>query len=246
MTTNVLDKFLSGPVADMVSSGETNLTPEDIAKGKVVVLDMPVLRWRDPGQFFQIIFKVLTQRATLRRNLSGDPLPVVIWADEAQFFIVPDLDVMTQTVARQSRLISVVLTQNLPMLYAAMGGGEKAKQETDGWLSNHMTKILCANADKETDEYFSELLGHSRHLFMNGHTDQGPYDFMSDFFGAGGSKGSAGFNEQWHPDVPPEAFTKLMKGGIANDFLVSAYCFQGGRVWSSGKTWCLAHFKQRF
>lgn len=240
MTTNVLDKFLSGAVAEMVSSGESTVTPEHVMDGAVVILDMSVLKWREPGQFFQIIFKTLVQRAVLRRV--NPSRPVVVWADEAQFFTVPEVDGMVQTVARQAKLINVVLTQNLPMLISAMGGSEKARHEVDGYIANFQTKVLCANACKETNEYFSKLLGEERQFMMSGGTQQN-YDIVADWMGQ--KQGSAGFQEQWQPAVRPEDFTRLKKGGMPNGFTVEAIAFQGGRLFWTGKTWAKVAFRQR-
>lgn len=240
MTTNVLDKFLSGAVAEMVSSGVSTVTPEHVMDGAIVILDMPVLKWREPGQFFQIIFKTLVQRAVLRRV--NPSRPVVVWADEAQFFTVPEVDGMVQTVARQAKLINVVLTQNLPMLISAMGGSEKARHEVDGYIANFQTKVLCANACKETNEYFSKLLGDERQYMLSGGTQQ-KYDLIADFMGQ--SQGHAHFQEQWQPAVRPEDFTRLRKGGAANGFTVEALITQGGRSFWTGKTWAKAAFRQR-
>lgn len=245
MTTNVLDKFLSGPVARMVSGGTSNLTPDHVLNGAVVVLDMPVLRWHEPGQFFQVIFKTLVQRAALRRK--NPTRPVCLWVDEAHFFVVPETDCMAQTVARQAKLISVVLTQNLPMLYAAMGGDDKARRLVDGWIANHSTKVICSNACKETNEYCSQLLGQSKQLLMNGSSQYGHYDLVGDVFGDAGVKVTGGFSEQWREDVPAGAFTKLCKGGPP-DNQVEAYLFQGGRRYpeNRNRTWVKTVFPQRF
>ena len=103
--------------------------------------------------------KTLVQRTVLRRDTRGNPLPVFIFADEAQFCLIPQQDMMVSTVARESRLIQVHIFQNLPMLYASLGGSERARQEVDGWLSCHHTKIALANTCVTTGQYFSALTG---------------------------------------------------------------------------------------
>jgi hypothetical protein len=45
-------------------------------------------------------------------------------------------------------------------------------------------------------------------------------------------------------DVRPEDFTRLRKGGKENNFIVDVYLFQGGRQFSSGKTWIKTSFRQ--
>lgn len=246
MVLNVLEKFLVGPVAEAASSGETNFTPADIGAGRVCLLDYPYLRYRDAGRLFAILVKALVQRHCLARDVGPGTRPVVVFQDEGQLYLT-EMDVEVQTVARQSRLINVFLSQNLPTLYEALGGGQRAEQQAQALIGNLQTKFLCQQSDKATNEYFSELLGSSRHLFMSGSTPTGPssYDPVSDWLGTESpnqQQGSAGFNEQWHPDVAPAEFTKLAKGGHENRRVVEAICFQGGRVWSNGKT----HMKCRF
>jgi hypothetical protein len=247
MVTNILDKLLGGPIAPMISGGVTTVGPQDVLNGRVVVLDMPVLQWREPGQFFQVIFKTLVQRAALRRDLALNSRPVCIYGDEAQFFFVPDIDVMTQTVARQARLISVVLTQNLPTLYSASGGGEKARQEVDGWLSSHMTKIALANTCVTTGEYFSKLFGSSYEDVWGGSSGSAEnYHIMDDLMGKplrGGP--TLNWSSQWKPDVPIEAFARIQKP-CPPHHLAIGYLFQSGALYGNGKPWMKAAFRQTF
>ena len=247
MATNILDKFLGAPLGPLVSGGVTTVGPEDVLRGKVVVLDMPVLRWREPGQFFQIIFKTLVQRAVLRRDPTKNPRPVCIFGDEAQFFFVPEVDVMTQTVARQSRLISLVLSQNLPMLYSASGGGEKSRQEVDGWLSCHMTKIALANTCVTTGDYFSRLFGSSYEEVWGGNCGTGEgYSLSDDIFGRPMRGGpTLNWSSQWKPDVSPEEFTRLPKPS-PRDRVAVGYVFQGGKLYQHGKPWAKVAFAQTF
>lgn len=242
---NVLDKFLSGPVASMVCAPNTNLTPEDVTAGKVVVVDMPFLRWREPGQFVQIIWKLLVQRAVLARDLSGDPRPVVIWQDEGQLFAT-DQDVEVQEVARQSRLINVVLTQNLNVVYRALGGSEEGKQLSHAWIGNLGTKILCGNSCPETNHYFSQMLGIGKRLMEGGSANTGAeYDPFADMMGHATPGASVSWSEQYHPLVMPDEFTRLRRGGPGNDWTVDAFVFMNGHLFSNGKPWMRASLRQR-
>lgn len=72
-----------------------------------------------------------------------------------------------------------------------------------------------------------------------------PYDAVGDHLSLDTGKCSYSLNEQWHPDVSPEAFTRLRKGGRENGYMVDAYVFQGGRIFSNGKTWVKTTFQQR-
>jgi hypothetical protein len=250
MTSNLLDKFMSGPMARMVASGQDTLDVTGfVLGGGVLACDMPVLRFQEQGVFTAIILKTLVQRATLRRDTHTNPRPVAIIADEAQFFMVPSQDMMMQTVARQSRLISVVAFQNLPMMYTALSGDMKAQQEVDGWLSCHMTKIALANTCVTTGEYFSKLFGYSWEDVWGesipGSTD---YSFSDDVFGRRQRSGGApSFNRSpnWRPDVPPEEFARLQKPSQGYPF-AQGFVFQGGRLFENGKTWKRVNFRQRF
>src|SRR5262249_42930122 len=151
-TMNVLEKFMQGNVRELVASGVTNCSPQDVLDGRIVVVDLPVLRYREPGQFVQIIWKLLTHRAAMRRDTSDRD--VVLWADEAQLHALPGVDSMVQAVARKHKLIQVAITQNLPLLFSVL----KNKEDAISWISNLQSKFIFANGDKETNEYFSAIM----------------------------------------------------------------------------------------
>jgi hypothetical protein len=247
MVQNITSKFIDGPLAPMVASDVDTATPGDVLDGKILVLDMPALIWHSAGVNFQIIMKTLVQRAALRRDPATNPRPVIIWADEAQFFVVPSTDMMVSTVSRQSRLISVVAAQNLEMLYTALGGGDKARQEVNGWLSCYMTKIIGANLDNDTNRYFSELCGNSwQDVWSGSGGTGGQYDVLDDLMGKPMKGGpSMSWQPNWRPDVPPEVFPSLQKGGAPN-YTVETILLQGGRTFDNGKVWTRAYFPQCF
>ncbi|MCE9564621.1 MAG: TraM recognition domain-containing protein [Planctomycetes bacterium] len=239
-TINTLEKFLTGPARELVGSGESNLTPDDILDGRIVVVNTPALVFREPGRFIQLAWKLATVQAVLRRDLAVNPRPVCIWADEAQLHACP-ADSMVQAVARSHRLINVAITQNIPLLQAAMGDKEQAM----AWLANLVTKFIFSNTDRETNEYFSSQLGQSKQLFMSGNQPTGPADLLGEWMGQEEKQGSAGFSEQMLADVLPEHFgSKLRKGGAENGLMVDAYVFQGGRRFSNGKAWVKGSFRQ--
>jgi hypothetical protein len=244
MTSNLLDKFLFAEVARMVSSGETNFSPDDIAAGKVCVLDMPYLKWREPGRFFQILFKTLVQRSALRRDVNELPKPIVVWQDEGQVFLTPE-DVQVQAVARQSRLVSVFITQSLPVLYEALGGGPRAEQQGKALIGNLQTKFVCQQSDNDSCQFFSKMFGESKQLLGNSNMNSGPVDPVADWLGMERPQTSAGMNQQWLPTVRPEEFTRLKKGGHENAFFVECYVYQGGRKFSNGKTWIRCSIRQK-
>lgn len=240
---NVIDRFMSGGLARLIASERSTITPHDLEQGKVIVLDVPYLRYREPGQMVQIVWKLSAIRSLLRRNVAESPRPVALLMDEAQLFVVPRVDSATQAVARASRLVNVALTQNVPLLISALGG-PGAEKEAHSWIANFATKLFCANTCKETNELASDLCGRSRHFFFGGSSGpQEPYDPIGDLFGQS-PKCSASFNQQWFPDVPPEVFvSQLRRGGPAADYTVDAVAARAG-AFSNGKPFLLASFRQ--
>lgn len=240
---NVTSKFVTGYLHDLVASGSSNLP--SVMDGAIVVADMPVLQFRELGQFFGCLLKQSISRQVLRRPVTDDMRPVVIVADEAQLYADPDSDAMTQTVARQSRLISLALTQSLPTLYSAAGGGDSAKQAMDSWMANHQTKIICANGCAETNSFHEKLLGTERKAMYSGSAHMEEYDPFSDLMGRPQGKSTGSWSQQIQPAIPAHEFTKLEKGGPVFNYKVGAYVFQAGRIFSNGKTHMRVTFPQR-
>ncbi len=129
--------------------------------GKILCIDMPTLLYQEQGVFFSVLMKILVQRAALRRETSKDSKVVAIFADECQNFVVGRQDMMVSTMARSSKLVAVNTFQNLPLMYASMGGGDQARQEVDAWASCHMTKIAMGNTCPTTGDFYSKLFGSS-------------------------------------------------------------------------------------
>jgi hypothetical protein len=127
----------------------------------------------------------------------------------------------------------VYLTQNLPNYYAEMGGAQ-SKYRVDSLMGNLQTKIWHANSDPMTNENAADTIGKSWHIRQT----------SGESFGANSFNVSAGKNESFDYDVPPQSFTKLKKGGKQNNRIVEAIVFQNGRLWKNGKTHLLTQFKQ--
>lgn len=240
-TINLLERFISGHVRDLVS-GASTVTPDDVLNGRILVINTPFLVYREPGQLIQLAWKLSMIRAALRRDLKANDRPVCIWADEAQLHALPSVDCMTQAVARSHKLINVAITQNIPLLESVI----KRREDVLAWISNLQTKFIFANSDKDTNEYFSALFGHSKHLFGSTSTTTAPFDLVSDWCGQG-NQCNVSVSEHWHPDVPPSFFgSGMRKGGAENNYVVDFYLYQAGRRFSNRKPWIKAALKQSF
>jgi hypothetical protein len=223
-----------------VASGETNISPAALDDGKLIVVNMPVLKYKESGSFVQMVWKLLTQRYAMRRTLTPASRDLVGWYDEAQCHALPSVDSQVQAVARSHRLIQVAITQNVPLMVSTL----KSKEDVQAWMSNLQTWFMFANGDKETNELCSARCGNSKHLFGGMSMNLTPYDAVADYMGLDDQHGNFSLHEHWHPDVPPESFVRLRKGGEANGFLVDCYVSQGGRVFSNRKPWIKATIKQ--
>jgi len=84
--------------------------------GKIVVINLPVAKYREAGQYAALIRARLFQRAVDRRAYTPPVTrPVFLWEDEAHYFTV-DQDALFQTTARSKGISTVRLSQDLPNL----------------------------------------------------------------------------------------------------------------------------------
>jgi TraM recognition site of TraD and TraG len=234
MSMNLLSNFIHYPIRDLIL-GESNLSPDDVLNGRIVIIDTPPLVHKEAGRFTQLVWKLSFLRSVLAREVTETTRPVCLWQDEFQVHCVPDIDSAAQAVARSQKLSVVAATQNFPLLQQALG----SKEDAEALIANFQTKLLFSNSCPVSNSFFSEMLGSSKHLFINGSVPTSDYCWVSDMLGVPNrdSRGNSGFSETWHPDVPPDVFTKLKKGGPEDGFIVDLITFQGGRTFSNGKTW---------
>jgi type IV secretory pathway TraG/TraD family ATPase VirD4 len=229
--TSMADCFMRGALRKLFCT-DLNFGPEDTFKGKIIVLNLPVKEYNELGQFAQVLFKFMFQRAVERRIPAGISRktaettirPVFIWADESQFF-VNSYDALFQSTARASRACTVYLTQNLPSYFSAFSGAN-ARSEAEAFLGNLQTKIFHANGDPTTNNWAAESIGRTRQMNFYGGMSEGIAKG-----GAGGINQSAGSSQVLEYLVQPQEFTRLRTGGEECDFEVDSIIFQGGRRW---------------
>lgn len=107
---------------------ETNLTPETILSGKIVILDFPVKESSQGGLMVQATWKLLFEQAIERRTDKNKSTarPVFLWEDEGHEFFSQH-DVRFQPTARDCRACHVIMSQNLHNFYH-LGHGNDAVQ----------------------------------------------------------------------------------------------------------------------
>lgn len=162
--TSEIDPFLTEPLHSLFCT-DTTVTPELTHEGAVLVLDLPIKRLHHTAAVAQSLMKYLWQRSVEARAIAETTRPVFLWADEYQFFI-SGYDLEFQSTARSSRAATVYLTQNLPSLYAQIGG-TIPKHRTDAILGNFQTKVFHANTDHDTNVWAAEMVGKMLHWREN-------------------------------------------------------------------------------
>ena len=232
--TGMFDPLTRGKIGELFSTA-TNITPEDILKGKVVVIDIPVSKYRAVGQFAALIWSQLLQRTVDRRSFTPPfSRPVFLWVDEAHYFCV-DQDAAFQTTARSKGIATVRLTQNLPNFLDAYGPNGKHKVDT--LLGNHTTKIFHRNNDPTTNEWASKMIAKDtqyRHSISNTGSIHQPI----------GNQSQTSVQELEEEVCPPKEFMGLKNGGRRNSYIVEGILFQSGRLWKGDQRWTVRKFKQ--
>lgn len=221
----MLDAFRGRDIPALISS-DTNVTPESIMAGKIVVIDLPLKELHHTGLMVQSAWKYLFQLALERQNRDNNPRcrPVFLWEDEGQYFF-SDHDHRFQDTARSARISRVILTQNLHSFYKEFGG--EGETITNSVFGNLNTKVFHNNSDPQTNRWSADHFGQAiqtRYSITNSPAPQ-PGDFFGmirqNLIPPNTTSVSAG--EHWEPAVRPEEFNSLRTGGPENDFMVDAY-----------------------
>lgn len=236
--TAAIDALSRGLVRDMLSSPESNFSASMLYAGKIVILDFPVLVYRDVGQLIQVIVKASLQRAHSRRDVRANPRPTFMASDEYQHLAVDD-DQLFQSTARSSHTAVINATQSVTTVMDAFGPHSEVKVHS--LLGNLQTQIFHQQTDTRTISYVQELVGRSRQLMVNGNSTRGG-DWLAPLFG-NNSGGSCGFSETYEFELQARDLNGLAKGGPPH-WTAEAIVYQGGRRFPNGRTWMPVTFRQ--
>ena len=194
---------------------ETNLTPEMILSGKIVILDFPIKGNIQGGQMIQATWKLLFQQAIERRADKGlnSARPVFLWEDEGHEFFSQH-DVRFQPTTRDCRCSHVILSQNLHN-FLHLGHDQHAVFAVFAAIN---TYIFHTNGDHETNCWASARIGdiRERRLSSGGLLKAFTKEDFSIFPRQPEEIKSAGemsITETRERAIPPEDFGKLKRGG---------------------------------
>lgn len=230
--TSVADMLLHEFAWELFCTDITIVPEMTYRNGSIIVLDLPIQEYGEVGRICQGIFKIMWQRAILRRNVAEHPRPVFLWGDESQNY-VSSYDFRFLAEARSARASTVYLTQNISNYYAVLGS--TGRDETNALLGNFGTKIFTANTDAATNKFAADIIAQDWTTVQSGNIGQ------SD----GANRHSTGWSQALQYKVLPVTFTTLRKGGPLNQWNVEGIMFQGGRLWNAnGETFIKVTFRQ--
>jgi hypothetical protein len=207
---------LSGRGIHEMTGTDTNLTPEMILSGKVVVLDIPLKGNVQGGMMVQAMWKLLFQQAAERRADKGQPAarPAFLWEDEGHMFFSQH-DVNFQPTARDCRVPHDIISQNLHNFFQ-QGHNEHAVEAVFAAMN---TLVFHTNGDMTTNEWASKRVGTDRREILksqgylrpvlDGNISFFKHQRPEDFKNVGGFK----WEKEKEPAFPPEDFAKLKRGG---------------------------------
>lgn len=219
-----LHSLLQEPIYSTFCKRPSTFKPEDTLSGKVILLAFPYNTFGEAGRDVQTLFKVIFQAAMKRRDVTKDGgVPVFLVSDEVQTYIHPG-DADWLAVSREYRVSAVYATQNLPNLFANMGGAQhRSENKVKALLAVFGTKIFHCNSCVDTNSYAASLIG-------SGYTEK----ITRGFNVAGEFSSNRNASYELEQMVRPEMFSHgLRTGGPQNNYEVDAYIHRQGRTFNS-------------
>lgn len=240
--TGLVDSLMRGEAGRLLSSG-TTISPADLADGKIIVIDFPILKYGVAGRLVNCAWKYCVQKyfqkiAGERRN---DPFarPVVVACDEVQMCFLPS-DVWALAVLRSAKVGVVMATQNIPNLYYTLG--RDSEHAVNSALGNVGTFFMASNTSTVTAKWVGDVLGEKRVTLTNSSSTDSYKNALDPIASISHNRG---ISETFRPNVIQQDFLTLKTGGPENDYIVEAICVQAGREWKDGELWKKLAFDQR-
>lgn len=241
--SSTLDVLNRGVVKTLMSNSNITIRPSMTAEGRIIIIDMPVMVYKELGQYVQVIWKYCFQRCMSRRAGSSTCRPTFLICDESHL-LATETDQVFQTTARSTRTCVVYATQSISNYLAAFGG-EKAEPQVHSLLGNLQNQVFHQQTDIRTNQYAAELIGKTRKNLCQSSNSYQRDDWHLAMAGmADNTQTTAGVSETIDYEIQPSVFTSLAKGGPPQ-WEVEGIVYQGGkRFKASGKTYMPVNFRQ--
>ena len=218
---SVLAQMNTGVVRDLIGT-DTDVSPADMAKGKWILVDIPLQIYGESGRIVGSAWKYLTQRFILARTAGPRDGPICIWIDEAHNYI-STYDAVTLAEQRSHKGVAVYLSQSVHSFFANV-----PEAFTKALLTNFGTKIFHQLGDGQSAEYASSLLGQKIDITTSGGTDkEGNFN--------------PSFSEHYLPVLQPEVFLGgglRTSGGVVDAIVIRPEPF------ASGQRYAIVSFEQ--
>ncbi len=209
--SSMLFKFNVGILKKLFGS-IGNISPQWIMNGAVIVVNMPTEEYGEIGKISNLLWKFAFQKAVQnRKKLNDEFRPIFLWADEVQDYIHIN-DSKFQATARSKWCATVYLTQNIPGLRLALGGGYEAQDAIKSLDSNLVNSVFNQNIDEETNKYASTVFG----LKKVQHKSKSTSGFFQ-------PKATTTITEKEEFRVKNDIFRALKSGGKRNNYCVEFY-----------------------
>jgi hypothetical protein len=230
----VTECFVRGQLRQLFGTS-TNVDPETTFQGKILVLALPIKQFGELGRLAQVLWKHLWQKAAEARDVEANPRHVFLWIDESQHFVCRG-DPLFLTTSRSAKVITVLLSQNLPNYNAVL-----SRPEVDSLLANLAVKIWHRNSCTVTNSAAADTIARSRQFRWSTGLS------MSDeTFGRERVSHNIGGSDAVDWEFLPGNFQFLRSGGPENNFEVEGILYQAGRVWAgSGTNYLRVTFNQK-
>ncbi len=208
---NVVFPFTQEPVASLCA-GNT-FGPELIDRdGKVLILDVPVIRYGLPALLYQGAFRYICDLYMLDRTRNARV--VYKYVDEYQYLAMPEWDGKVATVCAESNYFHCYMTQSVSTVLESLGGTPLAREQLNSILGNSVCKAFFWTDDEATQKLMAHLSGQHKELMMSGGGgDAGSYDPFLDATGRHRPTAHVHFSESWAPVFRPEWAMGLLRGG---------------------------------
>lgn len=224
-------------------SNETNFTPEDSRKGGIIILDLPVNRYDYVGKFTQNFFKNIWLSDMMKEAPDDNTLICSVWMDEYQNFI-EESDMVAFSQSREYLIAPVVITQNLPSLFARTNDKQSLARGISGSLVN---KIFHANNDVDTNKWASEMIGYEmkEKYSYSANAAGGVPDFFNDMiFENPNPRTSSNISQSREYKLEPNFFNTLARGGHDYGGKVEAVFTSTRNFKATNTDWLLVQFRQ--
>lgn len=237
MIENILRPFQVSPLLRKhgTQGVSKDIMPMEIIKNnKIVIIDFSVKEHGLSGIIQTSIIKLLYQQEWERRDLElegPEAKPIMFVQDEFQYYCNPAYDSLYTSTAAGSLISNVMISQNLPNIYMAMGS-QSPEARAKSLLGNLSTKIFAAQSDDQTNDWMQKLIGRDfidteSTTVRNGKVEKTTSQIME-------------------YQIPASHMQTLKTGRKENGYEVEAIVMRTGeRHWPNGKNYAEITFSQK-